>query len=186
MTSKQNSLLRTIRFDRKIIAEYPCLKGSDECYCFGEYRSGGSYAAGEMNQLIFNIKCPPKPSNPERLRYKEQAIQKVASALDKLPTKDNTLWVPVPGSKERNHLGHDDRLIQILEKTQHRWKEIIYQTKSYEADHQSPGSEPSCIVVFDDVITAGHHFKAMQKKLTCCFLNTPIIGFFIARTVQPG
>ena len=149
-------------------------------------------------------------SNPERLRYKEQAIQKVASALDKLPTKDNTLWVPVPGSKKRNHPNHDDRLIQILEKTHRWWKEIIYQTESYEADHQSPGSdrksikklvdlyqidceavnaleaEPSCIVVFDDVITAGHHFKAMQKKLASRFLNTPIIGFFIARTVQPG
>ena len=127
-----------------------------------------------------------------------------------MATKDDTLWVPVPGSKEQSHPDYDDRLIQILQKTQHRWKEIIYQTKSYEADHQSPGSdrksfkelvdlyqidreavnaleaEPSCIVVFDDVITAGHHFKAMQKKLASGFLNTPIIGFFIARTVQPG
>jgi predicted amidophosphoribosyltransferase len=40
--------------------------------------------------------------------------------------------------------------------------------------------QPSAIAVFDDVITTGRHFKAVQRLLAGSFPATPIVGLFIA------
>ena len=36
------------------------------------------------------------------------------------------------------------------------------------------------IIIFDDVLTKGSHFKAMQKILNLQYPQIPIVGLFIA------
>jgi hypothetical protein len=43
---------------------------------------------------------------------------------------------------------------------------------------------PARIIVFDDVLTSGAHFKAMQSVLSERFPGAQILGLFVARTVQ--
>lgn len=90
--------------------------------------------------------------------------------------------------------------------------ELIEQKESYDAAHKVQNPRPPIeklvmnytfnqdeamrltsdpqrrtLVVFDDVLTAGCHFKAMQRVLRQHLPNYDIVGLFIARTVRnPG
>jgi predicted amidophosphoribosyltransferase len=48
-----------------------------------------------------------------------------------------------------------------------------------ERSHPAPAS----IGVFDDILTTGSHFKAIQSILAQRFPNAPIVGIFLARRV---
>jgi 8-oxo-dGTP pyrophosphatase MutT (NUDIX family) len=43
---------------------------------------------------------------------------------------------------------------------------------------------PCAIILFDDIITSGAHFKAVQEIIHKAFPNAPIIGLFVARNVK--
>lgn len=45
---------------------------------------------------------------------------------------------------------------------------------------------PRAIGIFDDVLTAGTHFRAMDTILRARFPNVPITGIFLARRVLPS
>jgi hypothetical protein len=50
----------------------------------------------------------------------------------------------------------------------------------------SNSTEPNAIFIFDDVLTAGCHYKAIEIVLRNRFPNTPLRGLFLARAVpQP-
>ena len=40
---------------------------------------------------------------------------------------------------------------------------------------------PSSIAIFDDILTTGRHFKALQSVLRSTFGDIPVVGIFIAR-----
>ena len=42
---------------------------------------------------------------------------------------------------------------------------------------------PTYVIVVDDVVTTGLHFKAMKRILRQVFPNIPIVGYFVARRV---
>lgn len=44
----------------------------------------------------------------------------------------------------------------------------------------------AAVLVFDDVLTTGAHFKACQAALLEIFGTTPIVGVFWARTESPA
>lgn len=52
---------------------------------------------------------------------------------------------------------------------------------NYEVDKISLNKARSAIVVFDDVLTAGSHFRAMKNVILKNRRNIKIIGLFIAR-----
>jgi predicted amidophosphoribosyltransferase len=54
---------------------------------------------------------------------------------------------------------------------------------NYIIDEQLVTPPPQTILVIDDVLTTGCHFKAMKQVLLNRFPNTAIIGMFIARRV---
>lgn len=57
---------------------------------------------------------------------------------------------------------------------------------NYDLDHALLEPTPEVIGMFDDVLTKGSHFKAMQLVLRAKFPHVPIIGIFLARRVpQP-
>jgi orotate phosphoribosyltransferase len=45
---------------------------------------------------------------------------------------------------------------------------------------------PEKIVVFDDVLTGGSHFKAMKIVLRQRYPEVDIIGLFLARSIHPA
>ena len=53
----------------------------------------------------------------------------------------------------------------------------------YEIDENLIEPPPNNIILFDDVITTGSHFKAAKNILNEIFPNTIILGLFIARRV---
>jgi hypothetical protein len=55
----------------------------------------------------------------------------------------------------------------------------------YEIDETLAQPAPTAIGIFDDVLTAGTHYRAMEITLRNCFPGVPIFGIFIARRVFP-
>jgi hypothetical protein len=193
------------------------LEQGDRCVFFGEYFTAQGHQGGGTNQLIFNFKCKPSDAaeNPARRIYKEEAIHCVAAGLRRAVTRANAerlTWVPVPPSKVRGHPDHDDRLSRTLAKAFSGYdvdvRPLLRQAASTEADH-SGGDRLSLdalaalielnhplldalplrdgIVLFDDVLTTGKHFKACERRLrTVAPEYFAITGMFIARRILLG
>jgi hypothetical protein len=208
-------LERLTGIDETNRGQHHYLEEDDGCWYLGEYFAGKGYQGGGTNQLIFNLKMKPSIArqNPARGRYKEDAINDVATALTRiLVPVDRVLWtwVPVPTSKCVGHPDYDDRLHRILatafQRDQADVRQLLRQTQSTEADHaaqsrltpealeavlevdqaaltQRPIRERG-IVLFDDVLTTGKHFKCCQRMLRQVVApDTRIIGVFVARRV---
>ena len=144
--------------------------------------------------------------------FKEQAILKIAYWLMSLNSWDKLkryTWVPIPPSKAKSDLAYDDRLFRILMKVKELEKsldlrELILRKTSRDAAHMPGGKRPTIqelsadlyvdeaitdptpegIVVFDDVITSGASFKAVQSLLQNRYTTTPIVGIFVARNIK--
>ena len=192
------------------------LEQGDRCFFFGEYFAYKGYQGGGTNQLIFNFKCKPSvaATNPGRRRYKEQAIEFVAAGLRRAMTEadaESMTWVPVPPSKVAGHADYDDRLMRTLAKAFSGYnvdvRSLLRQSMSTEADHNS-GSRLTpdalhalmeldiaqlnalpvgqAIVLFDDVLTTGKHFKCCERRLREVVpANVSVLGVFIARRILP-
>ena len=112
--------------------------------------------------------------------------------------------MPVPPSKALTHPDYDDRMTRVLLRIcQHPpldVRELIVQVESTTAAHETkdrPRPEqieagynidenlteprPNGLMVVDDVLTTGAHFKAAQAILSRRFPKVPIVGLFIAR-----
>lgn len=145
------------------------------------------------------------------LKQKSDAIDQVAHYLAKLDLSHFTI-VPVPPSKSRSHIDYDDRLLQILARAEEVQgkkldvRELIVQQESFQASHLCKGSQrpmadqilsryqiahsqegiESPILVFDDVMTRGSHFKAVQKSIKQAYPHAKVYGMFIAHTQWKG
>lgn len=147
------------------------------------------------------------------MQYKTGAIisaaREVAGALNPDWLTVGTL-VPVPPSKIRGDPLFDDRLERVcarILKPDGRpvdSREIVRQSQSIITAHTTlarPGVDdllavysiddalcdpaPVSIGIFDDVLTAGTHYRAMHTLLRMRFPSVPIVGIFIARRVFP-
>lgn len=184
------------------------LTEDDRCYFLGEYTARQGYAYSPTNDLILNFKKPPDRRGRPEWRYKEQAIQRAATAFRRAfgAEPPRMLFVPMPPSKARDDPRHDDRVARMLRSI---WpdrvvdvREIIIQSESTDAVHDSPARptpqqieaayriderlttpRPAFIAVVDDVLTTGAHFRAAQSVLAACFPAVQIVGLFIARRV---
>jgi predicted amidophosphoribosyltransferase len=186
------------------------LEPEDFCYFLGEYTSGAGFST-PTNDLIINLKIPPSElkKNPARRRWKEGAIDEVARALGRSLSnlKPGRVVVPIPPSKLPNHADYDDRLMRALMLSKASPEltvyELIKQRNSTAADHESDErqtfeellancyldeaaapSAPTGIVLVDDVLTEGKHFKVCQQLLRAKYgADIPIAGFFVARRI---
>ncbi|MGH8244754.1 MAG: hypothetical protein ACRETY_15550 [Steroidobacteraceae bacterium] len=192
------------------------LEEGDRCYYFSEYQGRGGYAASETNQLIFNYKCKPTRAalSPGRRWHKENAITQVVAGLRRVMSQANAeayTWVPVPTLKIEGHADYDDRLIRTLTRAFTGYdadvRVLLRQTESTEPDHDADDRLTAdalyallevdnealaaaplrrAIVLFDDVLTSGKHFKCAVRRLRTVFpADVPIVGVFIARCVFP-
>lgn len=167
------------------------------------------YKFSETNNLIHNFKASPKAEN--RKSFKQAAMEQIANELIQVISKDSIYrdctFFPVPPSKPLFHLEYDDRLIRTLKMLGHKKKididirPAVLQTeeftshepadrkrpslfelsKIYQFDEQLTHPAPKKIIIFDDVLTKGTHFKAMQQVLKKIYPAIPIIGLFVAQ-----
>jgi hypothetical protein len=191
-------------------AGHPFLTEGDRCVFFGEYFAGKGYRGGDTNQLIFNFKCPLS-ANAGRLTWKERAIATVANGLRSAISRQSAeaiTWVPIPPSKVVADPAHDDRLFRALNQAFNGYsadvRMLLRQTVSTNADHTSGARLTSevlykvlevdhavlaarplrrTLVLFDDVLTTGKHFKCCERRLREAIPATPIIGIFVARRI---
>lgn len=178
-----------------------------------------SWDLGPTNNLIANFKKKPDRRGLPEWRYKEQAIRDVGARLRRavdatFPTffQVATL-VPIPGSKCKSDPEHDPRMLEALQVMcagvpGADLRELLVQTRSLPRAHESEvrptindiaaccavnetvaAPEPQVIVLFDDVLTSGAHYRAAHQVLGRRFPEARVVGIFIARRVfpvQPG
>jgi len=140
--------------------------------------------------------------------YKIDAIREIARELRpgiaSLFDLSATTFIPVPPSKVVSHPLHDPRLERILKLTcgeSADVRELIVAKKEMGASHESEHDRPTVaelysnykfnpavskeifndVVIFDDLITAGNHFKACQQFLNKHYSDLNITGIFVAR-----
>lgn len=182
----------------------------DDIFFLWEYISGKGYEGGNVNRLILNLKKSPLDINNPGYHYKNDSILKIANLLSTIDKMNFYTIVPIPPSKSKNDPGYDDRLIQILREWSRlsptvQYMELIYQNNSTIASHLSEQrldqqallsnyrldkslkleKNREIILIFDDILTTGSHYRAMADSLKPKFPDKKIKGFFLARRVFP-
>ena len=213
MTSGGTFPQHLTKVDELMLPDHVYLNEEDTCFFLGEYTARRGYAFSATNQLIFNFKkSMSRRSNPAEWRYKGRAIQEAAAAFRNalnLSFLDQVTFVPIPPSKAKDDPEYDDRITQMLHHIRPAppvdVRELILQTHSTDPAHGSDDRlspdelveiyeldetlttleiKPG-IVVVDDVLTTGSHYRAVQTVLSDRFPEVEIAGLFIARRV-PG
>lgn len=205
---------RLTRVDELLAGEHHWLTGSEPCYFLREYTRGVGFAASDTNNLVNNLKKPPRVRGTPQWRYKGLAIAQVArelrATLDPGWLTEATV-VPMPPSKVPGDPDHDDRMLRIL-----RWmttagrprlrldiRPLLRQRESVEAAHQGgprlgpdqledllevdeehAEPAPTTIAVLDDVLTTGAHFVAAERVLRERFGDVTVVGLSVARVVH--
>ena len=185
------------------------IEKSDRCYFIGEYTARAGYQYSQTNNLIINLKKDVSKRGTPQWYYKEQDIKQAADAIRSVFCDDelsSVTLVPVPPSKARHDPAYDDRMLRILRLIRPNRppdvRELVVQVRSMKAAHDSDDrpspddldavytvreetAEPSpqALVIVDDVLTTGAHFKAVQRVLNRRFPRVPVVGLFIARRV---
>ena len=189
--------------------EHPFLKLNDVWFSLGELLSGAGYGT-PINSLILDFKIAPSRliGSPQLRRWKRSAIDRIADALtarlQNLPP--GLIVVPIPTSKLPGHVDYDDRLVRVLAQCRAtppiEVRELVRQRSSTPADHESDRRqsfgellancyvdeavalpEPSGVILFDDVLTEGKHFKVCQRLIRERYGPLPVSGLFVARRV---
>lgn len=207
--------MRPLQIDDLTRRDHYYLEVEDTCYYFGEYYPRSGYGVG-FNSEIYNFKMAPsvRHNRPDRYIYKERAISKCAGLFRGcINSQLGAHFIPMPPSKVVTDPDYDDRVLRLCHEIcqgNPKWipTDILRQSSSIESFHSTSGkkrmppdrlanviqiSNPSFqlktenIILLDDVLTTGSHYKAAKIVLTKHFGNDlNIIGFFIARTARPS
>lgn len=200
---------RLTKIDELTRPDHTFVEPEDECYYLGDYTAQRGFAFSDMNNLINNLRKPMDRRGRPEWRHKESAIVTCGRMLREALNEDwlaAATLVPIPSSKTRDDAEYDDRLPQILQEMargrQLNIRELVVMTRnvpqshlaeervsipelieSMSVDEANAQPEPRSIGIFDDVLTTGRHFKAVQTVLRKRFPNVPIVGVFVARRV---
>lgn len=199
------------KIDELSTPDHCFLENSDECFFIFSYTSHKGFSYSDDNGLVSNLKKEMKYKGTGSWKYKDRAINTCAQRLrivDVLNNiSDDITIVPIAPSKIKSHPEYDDRLVQVLTKAYGKTvdvRELVLQRLSTEQDHYSERRQTideifnnyyideklvdgikGTIIIFDDVITNGTHFKAMQRILKRRFPEKRIVGLFLARRIFP-
>lgn len=194
------------RFDPRVHGRCSALTDDDRIFFFGEYNIGAGFR-GSTNDLIHNLKKSPSRRGLPEWRWKERAIAEAGKLLaDGLPDEVLQDWtfVPVPPSRAKDDAEYDDRLLRVLQAAGVKdLRELVTQKTSIRTAHGNAGNRPTAveleanydvnraiqmpvptrIVIFDDVLTQGAHYRAMANRIDRVFPKVPKCGLFIARSI---
>ena len=204
-----------IRLDEASRADHIYLTASDRCAFLAQYCSGGGNRNSSCHRLIRNFKCEPSRarSDHRRGRRKQEAIAILSSWLrHAVPRRlvESCTWIPIPPSQRAEDPGFDDRLACTLRLAFEGYdadvRSVLLQTRSTPRDHAGHArlSEQALfeilrinlavlaeravrgrVVLFDDVLTSGKHFKCCERRLKEALPDTPIAGIFLMRRAPP-
>lgn len=205
----ERSSVKLTRIDELYLDQYFYLESEDRCWFLREYSSGEGWSFSETNDLISNLK---KGVVEDRLQiYRQRSVQffasELATVLGPLTSSRGFTFVPIPPSKTRAHVEYDDRLIRVLEaipgSQEFDIRELIEQKQDLPRTHRAARRHssqslyhnykindalrepaPKCLVIFDDLLTTGAHFKAAQRILQETFPAAAILGIFLARAIH--
>ena len=205
-------VLKLCKIDDLLRSDHLYLTEADQCFFFREYTANKDYDYSdysETNSLIWNFKKRLDKKGTSEWKYKEKAIKQIAEEFrESLKAKwfEKYTLVPIPPSKSKEDPLYDDRMVQVLkifgqglnldirelilqrESTQpfHQitprpfWEDLI---DNYYIDEDLANPEPKKVVLFDDLLTEGAHFKAAQNVLGKRYSGIGTRGIFVARRV---
>jgi hypothetical protein len=198
---------RLQQIDQLTVWDHPYITLNDECYFGWEYVVKGGYVHYDVNDFIQNFEIPSNWPNPLRLRHKRRAIAFAGKALQSLipaDLKQTSTFVPIPPSKIKGDPAHDERLSLALrsiappladvrelvlqnENTISKGKQIppSQRAANYRINEECALPDPTHIVLVDDVLTTGSHFKGAMMVLQQHYPNVGIVGLFLARAIRP-
>lgn len=141
--------------------------------------------------------------------HKQRAIRSVAEAVARAIKPEffsSVTLVPTPPSKAKTDPAYDSRAedclrlvsgfagcaVDVRELVRQRTStaashksevraSVDELTANYEIDEALVVPRPQAIIVFDDLLTTGRHFKAMQRILHQRFPGVLVYGLFVAR-----
>jgi hypothetical protein len=204
---------RLLKIDELVRDMHAHLREGDECYYFKEFTSeqGPKYSPG--NSFVYNFKKSLDKKGQPDWQYKALAIRQLGElyceSFPHVLNIEECIIIPIPPSKIKSHPLYDDRLIQTLKIFANKFpeadiREILSFRDNLRASHEGPPrpspdeifqnlviDESLCqqkkakIVLVDDVITAGAHFKACKAKILEYFPDAEVMGIFIARRILP-
>ncbi len=208
MATKNDPMPKKLsRIDDLTRPEHRYLTPQDECFYWGEYFSGMGYDHGRTNNLILNLKKSPTLRGTAQYQYKERAIQTIGVAMmGPIGASGNPFTlVPVPPSRIPGHPEFDDRMVQVAQLavsgTQSVVRQLVRQTSGYQPSHaggdghritpaelmaiyEIAPNEPAplgTVLVVDDVLTEGAHFRAMKDTISARYPGTTVVGLMVAR-----
>jgi hypothetical protein len=198
---------RLTKIDELTRGDHTYLAPEDICFYLGEYSARKGFAHSATNSLIINLKKPMRLRGSAQWRWKEKAVQDAADALKHALSGtdlNGITFVPIPPSKAKTDPAYDDRMCRVLAQLGAGLdiRELVTLKASMMAAHESEDRlrpdelaqhlaldetvcqpPPSRIVIFDDVLTTGCHFRAVRSVLHQRFPEAKFLGIFLARRV---
>lgn len=199
------------KIDELNLQDHWYLDSNDDCYYFGEYTPGKGYSGSPTNQLIFNFKKSPIHKNKPHWVYKVNAINTIVELFEGNLSVPKTMFtlVPIPPSKCKTDPEYDDRMMDVLKlfnkRNDYDVQELFELDNNMNTTHKQEGHRPDPkmirtlynldenvlkgtnenIVLFDDLITTGSHFKGLKNKILKLYPDKNVYGIFIARRAIP-
>jgi hypothetical protein len=178
------------------------LKGEENCWYARDYISGGGIE-GEANQLILNFKKSVDKRGSNQWHYRDQAVSQFARELAPLFGDNPFHIMAIPGSKPWAHPENNQRFQDVFKDLKRLRANLTIHwpidcqnavTGSSQGGTRSPVqiksnyvwrgfiSEINQILIVDDVITSGAHFRACADFLRENGFQGEVLGFFWAKT----
>lgn len=196
---------RLTKIDKDRIYLYQDLLVTDSVYYLHVYSPGQEYREKYYNPLILGVKN-------DRLRDLETAAENLADAMKKAIVFRNATIVPIPTSKVTTH--RTDQMANMIKQrdrsSNYQVEPVIRLRHNTRSSHKSNQrltkreiqdvwqlnakqlsvnmSDTKKIVIFDDVLNHGTHFRVASDMIKERFPATIITGVFLAITYRkhPG
>lgn len=195
------------QIDDLLRRQHHFIEPEDRCYFLREYTAGATYAHGETNSLVSNLKKKVDRRGRPEWAYKERAIdqagRELRTAIGEQVLRSVTV-VPMPPSLSRANPMYDDRMLRVVRVMAEGLgcdiRELIVQVRDMPAAHEAAvrprpddwyaayaldealsAPAPRTVLVIDDVLTAGAHFAGMKRRLLERFPAVTLLGVFFAR-----
>jgi hypothetical protein len=192
------------KIDAIELLNLPHLNSDDDCYYAKDYYSGTGYQGGEVNNDILNFKKAP---NLPGQNYRTEAIYKFAieaSVLIDCESKKTYAVTAIPSSKSKSDPLYTKRFEDFFSELSkiRPCLDVIWPVsskititpahiggyrnpKNIEENYQFDGfkeNAPDFILVFDDVLTSGAHFRAFKDFLIKSGYSGKVYGVFWAKS----
>lgn len=176
----------------------------ERCLYARDYVSGGGFE-GEANQLILNFKISIDKKNTNRWQHRDNAVKLFAKEIASIIGDQAFNFMAIPGSKPWTHVENNQRFQDLFKELIRLKPNIVVHwpvdcitavvgssqggTRSpaqilanYKWNGFIPGSSFTKIIVIDDVITSGAHYRACSNYLRQNNFTGEIVGVFWAKT----